>query len=169
LKVIYNEIKKTLEKEGGTMGLDILGLTIHFGVLWMIIAIGFALAEGFTLGLTFIWFAGGALLAMIASFLGLHFIVQVIAFIIGSSLMLIYTRPVAKKLLKVGATKTNVDSLIGKEGIVIKELQPFALGQVKVKGQIWSARPEGEQTIAVEQKVEVVRIEGVKLIVKALD
>lgn len=151
------------------MEFDILGLTIHVGVIWMIVAIGFALAEGFTLGLTFIWFAGGALLAMLASFLNLPLIVQVIAFIIGSSLMLIYTRPVAKKLLKIGATKTNVDSLIGKEGIVIKELQPFALGQVKVKGQIWSAKPDGEVGIAKDQRVEVVKIEGVKLIVKALD
>jgi len=151
------------------MTVNILGLSIPYSVIWMIIAIGFGLAEGLTLGLTFIWFAGGALLAMIASFLGLPFFVQVIAFIVGSALMLIYTRPVAKKVLKIGATKTNVDSLIGKEGIVIKELKPFALGQVKVKGQIWSAKAFNDEAIAENERVEVVSIEGVKLIVKPMD
>ena len=151
------------------MTIDVLGLSIHYSVIWMIIAIGFALAEGFTLGLTFIWFAGGALLAMLTSFLGLPLIVQVFAFIIGSSVMLIYTRPAAQKIFKIGATKTNVSSLIGKEGIVIKELKPFTMGQVKVKGQIWSAKPDGDYDIPIDKTVEVVKIEGVKLIVKVLN
>ena len=151
------------------MGFELFGITVQYVVLWMAIAIIFAVAEGFTLGLTFIWFSGGALLAMIVSFLGFGLWVQVIAFLIGSSVMLIYTRPMAKKVLKIGATKTNVDSLIGKEGIVLKELQQFTLGHVRVKGQIWSAKPEDEESIPEGVKVEVVRIEGVKLIVKVLE
>lgn len=151
------------------MTLEILDLSIHVGIIWMVVAIAFALAEGLTLGLTFIWFAGGALLSMIVSFLGLGYAFQILAFIIGSSLMLIYTRPIAIKVFKIGATKTNVDSLIGKEGIVIKELQTFTMGQVKVKGQIWSAKPDGEINILEGHRVEVVRIEGVKLIVKDLE
>jgi membrane protein implicated in regulation of membrane protease activity len=147
---------------------EILGLTIPIALIWMAVAILFAIAEGFTLGLTFIWFSGGALLAMITSFLKLPIFVQVLAFIVGSALMLIYTRPAAIKIFKIGSTKTNVDSLIGKEGIVIKELQPFAMGQVNVKGQIWSAKPELDVTIPEGTRVEVVRIDGVKLIVKAL-
>jgi membrane protein implicated in regulation of membrane protease activity len=150
------------------MELELFELTIHFGIIWMAVAIGFAIAEGFTLGLTFIWFSGGALLAMIASFLHLPVFVQVLAFIIGSSLMLIYTRPVAVKVFKIGATRTNVDSLIGKEGIVIKKLEPFSMGQVNVKGQIWSAKPEQDVTIEEGSRVEVVRIDGVKLIVKTM-
>lgn len=150
------------------MEFELLGLTIHIGIIWMAVAIIFAIAEGFTLGLTFIWFAGGALLAMITSFLGLGYFIQILAFVIGSALMLIYTRPAAIKIFKVGATRTNVDSLIGKEGIVIKELEPFTMGQVNVKGQIWSAKPEQDVTIAEGSRVEVVRIDGVKLIVKAL-
>lgn len=151
------------------MIIEFLGLSIHFSIIWLVVAIVFGVAEGFTLGLTFIWFAGGALLAMVASFFGLPVFVQVLAFIVGSALMLIYTRPAAQKIFKIGATKTNVDSLIGKEGIVIKELQPFALGQVKVKGQIWSAKPLNDEAISVDQRVEVVKIEGVKLIVKLMD
>ncbi|MBN2794817.1 MAG: NfeD family protein [Clostridia bacterium] len=147
---------------------ELLGLTIPIALIWMAVAILFAIAEGFTLGLTFIWFSGGALLAMIASFIKLPIFVQVLAFIAGSALMLIYTRPVAIKVFKIGATKTNVDSLIGKEGIVIKELQPFTMGQVNVKGQIWSAKPELDITIPEGTRVEVVSIDGVKLIVKTL-
>lgn len=151
------------------MGVDILGITISYVLIWTIIAIAFAVAESFTLGLTFIWFSGGAILAMLVSLLGFNYFVQIIAFILGSALMLIYTKPIAKKVLKIGATKTNVDSLIGKQGIVIKELQHFTLGHVKVKSQIWSAKPVDDETIAVGKEVEVVRIEGVKLIVKKLD
>jgi membrane protein implicated in regulation of membrane protease activity len=150
------------------MELNLLGLAIHVGIIWMAVAIAFVIAEGLTLGLTFIWFAGGALLAMIVSFLGLGLFIQVLAFIIGSSLMLFYTRPVAVKVFKIGATKTNVDSLIGKEGIVIKTLEPFQMGQVNVKGQIWSAKSEEGLEIPEGQKVEVIRIDGVKLIVKSL-
>lgn len=151
------------------MGFEIFGITIQYVVFWMAIALIFAVAEGFTLGLTFIWFSGGALLAMVVSFLGLNIWFQAIAFLLGSSIMLIYTRPMAQKVFKIGATKTNVDSLIGKDGVVTKELQPFSLGQVKVKGQIWSAKPVDEITISEGTKVEVVRIEGVKLIVKVLE
>ncbi len=151
------------------MGFELFGLTIQYSFLWMIVAIMFSIAEGLTLGLTFIWFAGGAVLAMIMSFLGLPVLVQVIAFLLGTTLMLIYTRPVAKKVLKIGSTKTNIDSLIGKEGIVIKDLEPFTMGQVKVKGQIWTAKPLEEEKIAVGTEVEVIRIEGVKLIVKAIN
>lgn len=151
------------------MGFDLFGITMQYTFVWMIIAIVFALAEGFTLGLTFIWFAGGALLAMIISFLNLGFWIQIFTFLIGSSIMLIYTRPVAKKIFKIGETKTNIDSLIGKEGKVIKTLEPFTLGQISVKGQIWSAKSIDDQSIAEGMKVEVVEIEGVKLIVKTID
>ena len=104
------------------MTVDVLGLAIPMSLIWMTIALLFAVAEGFTLGLTFIWFAGGALLAMIVSFFNLGLPFQILAFIVGSGVMLIYTRPVAIKVFKIGATKTNADSLIGKEGKVIKTM-----------------------------------------------
>ncbi len=151
------------------MGFDLFGITIQFAVLWMIVAIIFSVAEGLTLGLTFIWFAGGAVLAMLLSFLKLPVLVQVIGFLLGTTLMLIYTRPVAKKVLKIGAVKTNVDSLIGKEGIVIKDLESFTMGQVKVKGQIWTAKPLEDIKVIKGTEVEVIRIEGVKLIVKPIN
>lgn len=146
--------------------MDIFGFEIQPAIFWLLVVIGFVVAEGFTLGLTFIWFAGGAILAMLVSFFGLGLWVQILAFIIGSALMLFYTRPIAIKFFKIGATKTNVDSLIGKQGVVIKKLEPFTMGQVKVKGQIWSAKPSESEEISEGATVEVVKIDGVKLIVK---
>jgi membrane protein implicated in regulation of membrane protease activity len=151
------------------MSFEVFDITVQISLIWMAVAIMFAFAEGFTLGLTFIWFAGGALLAMLMSFFGLPLWVQLIAFIAGSTLMLVYTRPVAIKVFKIGATKTNVDSLVGKSGVVIKKLEPYSMGQVNVKGQIWSAKPEADVVIDCDKRVEVVRIEGVKLIVKEID
>lgn len=146
--------------------IDIFGFEIQAAIFWLIVVIGFVVAEGFTLGLTFIWFAGGAILAMLVSFFGLGLWVQIFAFIVGSGLMLFYTRPVAIKVFKIGSTKTNVDSLIGKQGVVIKKLEPFSMGQVKVKGQIWSAKPAENNEILEGATVEVIKIDGVKLIVK---
>lgn len=151
------------------MGFELFGITIQFVVIWMAVAIIFTIIEGLTLGLTAIWFAAGALLAMLVGFLGLNIWVQMIAFLIGSAVLLVYTRPLAIKVFKIGHVKTNVESLIGIEGIVIKELQPFSLGQVRLKGQIWSAKPFDENPILEGVKVEVVKIEGVKLIVKAIE
>lgn len=150
------------------MGFEIFGLEVSAVIIWLVIAIIFVMAEGISLGLMFIWFAGGALLAMIVSLFIDIWWIQVFAFILGSVILLIYTKPFVKKILKVGETKTNVSSLIGKEGIVIKELQEFTLGQVKLKGQIWSAKPFDGITIKEGVKVEVIKIEGVKLMVKSL-
>jgi hypothetical protein len=73
------------------------------------------------------------------------------------------------KIIKfIGGTKTNVDSLIGKEGKVVKTMDPFKMGQVNVKGQIWSAKPENDETITEDTIVEVVEIAGVKLIVRVV-
>jgi len=150
------------------MLIEVLGLSIPVSLVWMIIALLFAVAEGFTLGLTFIWFAGGALLAMIVSFFNIGLPFQLLAFIVGSAVMLIYTRPVAIKVFKIGGTKTNADSLIGKEGKVIQTMDPYTMGQVNVKGQIWSSMPENHETIEENTIVEVVGISGVKLIVKVI-
>ena len=147
------------------MTIDVLGFSIPMTLIWMAIALAFAIAEGYTLGLTFIWFSGGALLAMLVSFLNIGLPFEIAAFIIGSGLMLLYTRPAAVKLFKIGGTKTNADSLIGKSGVVIKALDPYSMGQVNVKGQIWSAKPLNDETIEEKTIIEVVSIDGVKLIV----
>jgi len=140
-------------------------LGISEPLAWTILAVLFAVVEGFTLGLTSVWFSVGALVALLAAAIGLPFWVQIAVFLISSGVMVIYTRPMAIKIFKIGTHKTNVDSLIEKVGIVTKEISEFEVGHVKVKGQIWSAKSIHGETIEEGKKVVVHRIEGVKLFV----
>lgn len=138
-------------------------------IIWAVLIVFFTLVEAFTLGLTSIWFAVGALAALIASAFGFNFVVQFISFIIVAVILLIYTRPVARKVFKVGQNKTNVDALIGKKGYVTKSILPKEVGQVKLNGQIWTAKGEEHETYNIDEEVEVMAIEGVKLIIKKVE
>ncbi|WIF95979.1 NfeD family protein [Caminicella sporogenes] len=136
--------------------------------MWIIVAVIFGIIEAFTLGLTTIWFAAGALVAMISALINLPFIVQILIFLISAGVFLYYTRPIAKEYLKIGATKTNVNSIIGKIGIVTKKILPYNTGQVKVSGQIWTAKSIDDKEIDENLEIKVVRVEEVKLIVKKI-
>jgi membrane protein implicated in regulation of membrane protease activity len=138
----------------------------YYTLLWTVLIILFTVIEAATLGLTSIWFAVGALASLIASVMGFNIVTQVIVFIIVALVLLIYTRPIAKKVLKVGHNKTNADALIGKTGFVTKIIQPHETGLVKVSGQIWTAKCVDNDIINVDENVEILAIEGVKLIVK---
>jgi membrane protein implicated in regulation of membrane protease activity len=80
--------------------------------------------------------------------------------------LLVFTRPIAIKKLKVGKVKTNVDALVMEEALVTKKISKFGKGEVKVKGQIWTAVSEDNNEIEEGTVCSVVRIEGVKAIVK---
>jgi len=140
--------------------------TFGLPMMWAALIVGFAIFEGMTLGLTSIWFAIGSIFALIAAMLKLPLIVQVVVFLASSIIMLIYTKPIVQKQLKVGATKTNVEELIGLKGFVVKRIEEHQPGQVKVKGQVWTAISEDGQEIDVDEEVVIVLVEGVKLIVK---
>ncbi len=135
-------------------------------IIWAVLIVFFTLVEAFTLGLTSIWFAVGSLAALIASALGLNLVIQIIAFIVVAVVLLVYTRPLAKKIFKVGQNKTNIDAIIGKSGYITKAILPMELGQVKVAGQIWTAKAEDHESYQVDEEVEVMAVEGVKLIVR---
>ncbi|SHK34230.1 NfeD family protein [Paramaledivibacter caminithermalis] len=134
--------------------------------MWIVIAVLFVIIEAFTLGLTTIWFALGALSAMLVAMIDVGIVGQIFVFLIASGVFVYFTRPIAKKYLKIGTTKTNVNSVVGLVGIVTKEIEPFNTGQVKVAGQIWTAKAYDNKEIEKNIKVEVIKVEGVKLIVK---
>jgi membrane protein implicated in regulation of membrane protease activity len=134
--------------------------------VWVALVVVFALVEVFTLGLTTIWFALAAVVMVFLSFLNIPLAVQILIFLAISALLLVFTRPVALKKFKMGKEKTNIDSLIGKRALVIKPIGEFETGEVKVSGQIWSARTENNAEIAEGTKCEVLRVEGVRLIVR---
>lgn len=137
------------------------------GVFWLFVVVVMAIIEIITLGLTTIWFAGGALVAFIASLLGAGFVIQVALFIVVSVALMAVTRPLAVKYLNKDRVKTNAESLIGKFAVVKEEIDNLnARGQVSVDGQEWTARAIEEEIIPQGATVEIVKISGVKLLVK---
>jgi membrane protein implicated in regulation of membrane protease activity len=136
--------------------------------VWVALVILFAVIEAFTLGLTTIWFALGALVMVFLSFLPIPLSIQIIIFLAISAALLFFTRPFAIKKFKTGKEKTNVDSLIGMHALVTRQITEFDKGEVKLNGQFWTARSEDGSTINEGTKCEVVRIEGVQAIVHIL-
>jgi membrane protein implicated in regulation of membrane protease activity len=132
----------------------------------MVILIGI---EAATVNLTTIWLAGGSLVAFILALFNLPLWLQITAFFVVSIVMIIFTRPIAVKYLKVGTQRTNVDALIGTTGLVTMDISEHKAGQVKVKGQIWTAVSESGESILADTEVDILAIDGVKLIVKASD
>ena len=136
--------------------------------VWLVAMIVLLIIEGIVPGLVSIWFAIGAFAAMISAILGAPLWLQVLWFFAVSILTLCLTRPFAKKYVNSRATPTNADMLIGKECVVTEAIDNvLGTGAVTVDGKVWTARTEEPDGKAETGKVmTVVRIEGVKLIVK---
>ena len=137
-------------------------------IFWLVLLVLCIVVEVLTLGLTTIWFAGGALVAVLASLLQAPIFVQVILFFLVSFLMLFFTRPLAVKYFNKDRVKTNVESMVGRQAIVTGEIDNLqSAGQVTVNGQEWSARSTDDKIrIPVGIVVNVVAISGVKLVVR---
>lgn len=142
---------------------------ISLTLVWFILFVIFVAAEIVTAGaLVSIWFCFGALAAMFAAMAGTSFTIQMVIFIAVSVVLLIFTKPFAKKLLNGRIEATNAPALIGKYGIVTEEINNIeAVGAVKIDGKIWTARSSDEREIIKEgAEVKILDIQGVKLIVK---
>lgn len=141
-------------------------VTIWLTVL--VVCVGIEIA---TMGLTTIWFAGGALVSAILAALNAPLWLQIVAFFVVSLILLYLTRPVAVKYFNKDRVKTNVESLIGRQAIVISEIDNLqGIGQVTVGGQEWSARSVKDDVQLPVGSVVVVRsVSGVKLIVEEKD
>ena len=128
----------------------------------------FALIELYTYSLTTVWLALAALVMVFLSLLleSLSMPAQLLIFLAISAVLLIFTRPLAIKKFKMGKTKTNVDSLVGLQAPVTKAITEFEKGEVKIKGQVWSAVSDDGSEITEGSKCEVLRVEGVKLVVR---
>ncbi len=134
---------------------------------WLGIFIVLLIIEIFTLGLTTIWFAGGALLAFFAALLDLDLPIQIVLFLVVSLVLLIFTRPVALKYFNTKRVKTNSESFIGKTAIVKQAINnDLDKGQVMFNGIEWTARSVNDSQIEEGKTVVVTSIDGVKLIVK---
>jgi len=143
-------------------------IQMNYTIFWLVALVLFILIEIATMGLTTIWFAGGALLAVIASALGLPLAVQIVLFFAVSFILLYFTRPIAVKYFNKDRVKTNAESLVGRQAIVISEIDNLqGIGQVTVGGMEWSARTaEAGIRLEVGSVVNIIAINGVKLIVE---
>ena len=137
-------------------------------VFWLIVLVVLIATELATMGLTTIWFAAGALVAAIISLLGGNGGWQVGIGLVVSLLLLFFTRPIAVKYFNRERVRTNVESLVGRQAIVISEVNNLQVtGQVNISGQELSARASSDSvTYPVGSVVNVVAISGVKLIVE---
>lgn len=137
-------------------------------IMWLIILIAAVGIEAASLGLTSIWFAGGALFALIAAALNAPMIIQILLFLIISLILLFFTRPIAVKYFNKERVKTNVEGLVGRQAIVTSEIDNLqGTGQIIIGGQEWSARSLDEKAkLPVGAVVVIAAISGVKLIVK---
>ncbi len=137
-------------------------------MVWLALFILLLIIEIATMGLTTIWFAGGALAAFIAGLLGCGLAVQIGLFLVVSILLFVFTRPVAVKYFNKDRQKTNADRLVGQEALVTEAIDTLqAQGTVVVNGQEWSAKTnETDGKIAKGSVVVIDEIQGVKLVVR---
>ena len=137
-------------------------------MIWLILLVIFILVEIATVGLLTIWFAGGALAAFFASLSQLGAAVQVIVFLIVSLALVLLIRPLAQKKFNSGHIRTNAQTLIGEEAVVLEPIDNLqSEGRVMIRGQEWSARSvDDKEKFEKGDTVQVMSISGVKLMVR---
>ena len=135
-------------------------------MLWLVLLVVFFLAEAATVSVVSLWFAAGALVALLASVLHAPFWLQGLAFLVVSVALLLALRPIVRRFFTPRITRTNVDAVIGTKGIVqarIDNLQ--ATGTVKLGSMEWTARSTSGEPIEEGALVRVDKVEGVKVFV----
>ena len=136
-------------------------------IVWLVLMLLLLGAEAATVGLTSIWFAVGALAAMIAAALGAGIILEIILFCVVSLVCILAVRPMAQAHLNNKVEPTNADRIIGMKAVVSEEINNLTgAGAVSVDGKTWTARSETEEVIPKGAVVKVLRIEGVKVFVQ---
>ena len=140
----------------------------YMPIVWIGFVIFMQLCEGFTTQLVSIWFAVGALCAAVSSLITSSVLVQVIVFIVVTCGTLIATKPLVDKYKKGHKeVKTNSDRLIGQTGVMLTDIDTLeAVGQVKVSGEVWTAKLKNPTPVKKDDKVKILAIEGVKMIVE---
>lgn len=141
-----------------------------FAILWLVLMIVFILIEVSTVSMVSIWFASGALTALIASLCNAPLWLQIVLFVVVSAALLLALRPLARKYFTPRLTKTNVDAVVGTEGLVTQRIDNLsASGSVKLGGVEWSARSTSGAPLEEGTRIRVDRVEGVKVFVTAAE
>lgn len=137
-------------------------------IFWLILFAIFLVVELFTMGLTTIWFAGGALITALIAWIGGPVWLQIVIFIVCSVLLLIFTRPIAVKYFNKSRTRTNADRAIGEHAVVTEKIDNLnGTGRASINGVDWRSRSQKDEIqFEIGQTVTVEKIEGVTAIVK---
>lgn len=134
--------------------------------VWLAVAVGLAILEMSTVNLVSIWYIISSVIAMIVSLFIDNVVIQLAVFVLGGTLLLILTKDAIKKILPEKA-RTNIDRIIGMEGIVTEKITKKTPGEVKVDGKHWTAI--ADETIPVDSTVEILEINSTKLKVKRME
>ena len=138
--------------------------------IWLGLMVLFLAIEAATVTMVSLWFAGGALVAMVVSLLGGGFPWQTGVFLVVSTVLLALLRPMARKHFTPKLTKTNVDSVIDAQGYVTSDIDNVAAtGTVKLGAMEWTARSATGEKISTGTLVKVEKIEGVKAFVTPVE
>ena len=136
-------------------------------LIWLGLLVLFTIGEAVSVGLTSIWFAAGALVALVVALLGGPLWLQIVLYIVVSALCLLAIRPLAQKHLNSKVEPTNADRVIGSEAKVTETIDNLqGTGSVNIGGIVWTARSENDDPIPAGTLVRVLRIEGVKVYVE---
>ena len=146
----------------------VFGGSVSMSVIWLVAMVILLIVEAMVPGLISIWFAIGALAALISALFHAPIWLQLVWFFAISILTLVLTRPFVKKYVNSRVTPTNADVVIGKDAVVTERIDNLhGQGAVMLDGKVWTARTEKENmAIEAGETVRVLRIEGVKLIVE---
>ena len=135
--------------------------------LWLIALVIFGVVEAATAGLVCIWFAMGAMVALLAALVGTGVVEQVVVFAVVSAVALAATRPLVRRMTAGKAVATNADRVLGAAAKVTETIDnENSTGAVYVDGKTWTARSADGSVIPAGEQVEVISMEGVKLFVK---
>ena len=140
-------------------------------IIWLALFVAMLAVEALGPALVSVWFAFGALVALIVSFIpGVAWWVEVVIFVVISLATLLALRPVLRRYFKRNNYNTNIDSFTGKRGYVIEDITYLKPGAVKIGDVSWTAIPvERDQKILENEVIEVVAVNGNKLIVKKVE
>ncbi len=146
--------------------MDIITIISSPIFIWLAIAVVLAVVEALTMGLTSIWFAGGAFAAAITALIGGSLILQIVIFVAVSVVLLLVTGPIAKRKMNSKGEETNINAIIGTTGVVEESIDWKSPGRINADGKSWRAvLAEGAQPLAEGQQAVIKEVKGVTLIV----
>ena len=139
-------------------------------IIWLVLMVIFLVAEAMTVSMISLWFAAGAVVALLLSLLHLQIWVQMVLFFVVSGILLACLRPMVQRHFNPKLSRTNVDALVGSKGYVTADIDNIsAAGQVKLGNMEWTARSANGLPISAGTQVKVAYIEGVKAYVLPVD